>query len=805
MFNIPRNFVSYHSGITTHKGSNLRLFLRFFSSAIFSSILLLSLTAVQSVIAQSTGSWTSITSYNTVNSITSSEDNTIWGISNGGLFSVNDTAFDIQLTPVDGMYRLDGSKIIYIPGINTIAIGYIDGMIDLYNLEDSSFERVEDIFRVQVFTAKQINDFELFGDELYVSTDFGIVVYDTESFLVSNSYTKIGRFDRGTPVLDIRIDDEMIYIGTQQGVASANLNDNLSIESSWMVYSEEDGLPAGNISSVIVHDGRFLASSEDGVYILNENVWNTYTVLNGYEDVRFETVREENELVAFNQNRIFFIDKNESLTVVEPEINTISDLDITDDRISIATLTSGLGVNNGAGSSFDFIVPEGPNLNFFDGMLFNEGVFLSGTSRLSQRNSFIDNRKGYYIRNENGWQNYNVNTSETLREARFRQAFTTAITDEYYYIGSWGRGIARHNKETDDIEVFNSSNSSLRGWAADDPTFPVITGLETDEEEAVWATSRYATNPLYVQLPGENEWINYPKSAAVSSNDEYLNLFVDSFNQKWITLQTAGGAGRGVLVLDTGDPTVVDESTGVKLTEEAGRGNLPDASVTAIIEDKEGEVWVGTERGIARFIFPQFIITGSQEERRAQWLINEDPDAASPFLLRDINVTSMAVNAANQKWIGTASEGVWLLNATGGRILKRFTSENSPLFSDAIRDIAVNDQTGEVYFSTEAGLSIYRDIPIAAVSSMDDLKVYPNPFLYDRHTDITIENLSDITTIRILGVDGTLIRVIENRGGRVAWDGRNESGDRVGSGVYVIVALGPEGDERGIGKVAIIK
>ena len=767
--------------------------------------MLVSIFVSKSLSAQSTGSWSSITSYNTVNSITATNETTIWGISNGGLFSIDDTSFDKQLTPVDGMYRLDGSQIIYIESINSIAVGYIDGMIDLYDLDDSTFERVEDILRVQAFTAKQINDFELREDRLYVATDFGVVVYNINTFLVTNSYTKIGNFDRGTPVLDIRIDGEMIYLATQQGVASANVFDNLDIETSWTVYNEDDGLPSGNITSVIVHDGRFLASSEDGVYILNTNTWQPYSVLNSFERVKFDSINEEGELVAFNQNRVFIIDQDQNLSTINPGINTVSDVESYNGRVSIASITSGIGIGTVSDNSFEFITPEGPNLNFFDGMRFSDGVFLSGTSRLSQRNAFIDNRKGYFIRDENGWQNYNRNTSGALDEARFRQAFTTAVTDEYYYIGSWGRGIARHNKETNQIDVFNSSNSTLRGWAADDPTFPVISGLETDENGAVWATSRYATNPLYVQLPGENEWINYPKSTAVSSNDEYLYLFVDSFNQKWITLQTEGGAGRGVLVLDTGDPVNINESTGVKLTEEAGGGNLPDASVTSIIEDKEGEVWVGTERGIARFIFPQFIITGSQEERRAQWLINEDPDAASPFLLRDINVTSMAVNAANQKWIGTASEGVWLLNETGGRILKRFTSENSPLFSDAIRDIAVNDQTGEVYFSTDAGLSTYQDVPLSAAPSMDDLKVYPNPFRYDRHSDIKIENLSDITTIRVLGVDGTLIRVIENRGGRAAWDGRNESGEKVGSGVYVIVALGPDGDEKGVGKVAIIR
>ena len=121
-------------------------------------------------------------------------------------------------------------------------------------------------------------------------------------------------------------------------------------------------------------------------------------------------------------------------------------------------------------------------------------------------------------------------------------------------------------------------------------------------------------------------------------------------------------------------------------------------------------------------------------------------------------------------------------------------------FQMSIRDIAVNEETGEVYISTDAGLSIYQDIPIAASSSMDNLKVYPNPFLYERHNKILIENLSDVTTIRILGVDGTLIRNSNNRGGRAEWDGLDAGGRQVGSGVYIVVALDSDGNERGFGK-----
>lgn len=768
----------------------------------------LSLTCNGILVAQDTN-WSSITSYNTINGLVATEADTVWGVSNGGLFSFSDTSFVDLLTPVDGMYRLEGTTLIYIDALNSIAIGYLDGTIDIYNLSNRSFKRLDDIFRVRAFTSKTINDFELYKNKLYVATEFGIVVYDINSFLVTESYTKVGRFDRGTPILDISIVDSTLIVGSQQGVGLASLVDNLSLEESWINYDENNGLPDGNVISVEQFNDLILASLNEGVYYLNNGSWQIYPPHRDYTGVRFLGVSSDDVLQAFNNGRILFVDQNQNLTFINPGINDISDVVLGDsgnDEPVVSTLTSGIGTRDTSTGQFNLYAPEGPNLNFFEGMTFQDGIFISGTTRLSQLNSTQDNRKGYYIRDENGWRNFNRSNNETLLQNTYRQAFTSTFTDEYYYFGSWGQGIARHNRETDEIEVFDASNSTLRGWAADDPNFPVISGLETDKNGAVWATSRYATNPLYVQLPGADEWINYGKSAAVNQNDEYLYLFVDSYNQKWITLESAGGAGRGVLVLDTGDdPSVINESVGVKLTDDQGNGNLPNISVTAIIEDKEGEVWVGTERGIARFIFPQFVITGSQEERRAQWLINEDPDAASPFLLRDINVTAMSVNAANQKWIGTAAEGVWLLNQTGSSILKRFTSENSPLFSNVIRDISVNDENGEVYISTVAGLSVYQDIPVKASSSMDELKVYPNPFLYNRHNSITIEGLTDITTIRVLGVDGSLIRVIENRGGSTSWDGRDSRGSEVGSGVYVIVALGPDGNERGIGKVAIIR
>lgn len=771
-------------------------------------VILLAVISSANLSAQNNTSWSSITSFNTVNDITQAPGGDIWGVSNGGLFSFSEESFKDKITPVDGMYRLDGISIYYIDEINSLIIGYLDGMIDLYDIENQSFDRVEDIHRVQGFTSKSINDFEIYQDRLFIATQFGIVVYDINSLFVVNSYTKIGAFDRGISVQDIYIENERIYVGTQQGVGIANINDNLDIESVWNTYNQNNGLPNETIQSIIAHNDLVLATTQSSNYSLENDNWQVFQDLEQYSGVVFKNVTNSGKLIAHSSNRILSIGKEGNVNVIDPGESGLSGViydELVTSSMYLSTITEGIGQSSIQNIEFTFFTPEGPNVNFFEGMNFSNGRFISGTTPRSQRNTFIDNGKGYYIRDNSGWKNYNINTSQVLRQAEFRQAFTTTQTDKYYYIGSWGRGIIRHQIETDEIQVFNSSNSTLRGWAADNPNFTVISGLETDSNEAVWATSRFATNPLYLQMPGEDNWINYSKSGAVNSGDEYVELFIDSYDQKWITLESTGGAGRGLLVLDTGEATQVNESAGVKLTDDQGNGNLPNIAVTAVIEDRDGEVWVGTERGIARFIFPQFIISGSQQERQAQWLINEDQNSASPFLLRDINVTAMAVNAANQKWVGTASEGIWLLNESGSTILKRFTTDNSPLFSNVIHDIEVYNETGEVYISTELGLSIYRDTPVSPVSSMENLKVYPNPFLYDRHSSISIENLSETTTIRVLGVDGSLIRTIENRGGRVSWDGRDSDGREVGTGVYVVIALGSDGNQRGFGKVAIIR
>jgi len=164
------------------------------------------------------------------------------------------------------------------------------------------------------------------------------------------------------------------------------------------------------------------------------------------------------------------------------------------------------------------------------------------------------------------------------------------------------------------------------------------------------------------------------------------------------------------------------------------------------------------------------------------------------------------VDAANRKWIGSEGDGVWLVSPNGDKVLNHFTVDNSPLISNNIISLAVDDQTGTVYMATDKGLVSYVSVVKGAQSKMKHLFIYPNPYSYSRETQpIIIDKLSQQTTIRIVTIDGHLVKKIEASGGRAEWDGRDYNGNKLPTGVYLIIALDKQDNEKGVGKVVIVR
>jgi hypothetical protein len=218
---------------------------------------------------------------------------------------------------------------------------------------------------------------------------------------------------------------------------------------------------------------------------------------------------------------------------------------------------------------------------------------------------------------------------------------------------------------------------------------------------------------------------------------------------------------------------------------------LTSDAVWSVAVDRQGEVWVGSDQGISILFDPLF-----PKQRLAVY-----------HPLRDQIIQAIAVDALNNKWIGT-KQGAALLSPDGTTILAQYTvaSTEGKLLDDDVASIAVDNATGTVYFGTEKGLSALTTPAITAVRSFDGLAVSPNPYLLPAAVPLTIDGLVQNATLKVLSVDGKLVREIVTPGGRVGfWDGRDAQGNLAASGIYLLVAFSEDGSKVATGKVAVVR
>ena len=752
--------------------------------------------------SQGIGTWNAYSSFRTINDISIDADGHIWCATNGGIFSTDTDSILQKYTRIDGMYRNNPTAMIYDPGQDGIWFGYNDGMLEFLNLKDGTFTRYDDIYRANRYNPRGINRFAISGGKLYIATDFGVVVYSTSNRYVLETYFNLGSFSTGTAVNDIAISGSKVYCATESGVAIGDASKgDLIVPSNWSTYGSNEGID-GPVLSIGLHGNNVYASTSDKNLEWNGQQWQTSTTFTNGVIVDYTTSGDS--LLGVSVSGVTLLTSGS-----KKQFNGVNGTPLTTattyhGHLLVGTSTSGLAVirDINSGKVDNYVAPIGPYLNLFSGVNVVNGVLISGSSPVPGKAISPYQTTGYYIYKDGVWKNYNIATNSVLKHYDFKSAFISTYNENAYYFGSWGRGIAEQKINSDSVTVFNSGNG-IEGISGSS-SFVVITGLDHDQNGNIWAVSFDApNNPLYYKAKGSNTWNGIRKDPAVPASDTYYGLMVDNSGQKWISLQTLQGIGDGILVLDTGDPTTTSDDKSYHLTTGIDQGYLPDQKVNAMVQDQKGEVWVGTDRGVVHYIFPDRIINGSANDRRSEFLRKAGTDS---LLLRDLNATCIAVDAANRKWIGSEGDGLWLVSAEGDSVLKHYTTQNSPLISDNILSLAINGKTGTLYIATDEGLVSYVGVVKNPVAKMKHLFVYPNPYSYSKENGpVVIDGLSDQTTINIVTVDGRVVNRLNVTGGRVEWNGKDFNGNRLPSGIYLVIAKDTQNGDRGVGKIAIIK
>ena len=223
-----------------------------------------------------------------------------------------------------------------------------------------------------------------------------------------------------------------------------------------------------------------------------------------------------------------------------------------------------------------------------------------------------------------------------------------------------------------------------------------------------------------------------------------------------------------------------------------------------IIEDLEGNIWIGTKYG--PFMLEANNIYTSAAPLTQVKVPRNDGTNYADYLLSGVNVSCMAIDGGGRKWFGTNGFGVYLISADNMTQLQYFTAANSPLLSDNIESIAINNTTGEVFFGTDQGLCSYMsDATEAAIEIVkDNVYAYPNPVVPGYDGLITIVGLSLNADVKILSASGQLVAEGRSNGGTFTWNGRDRSGKRVASGVYMVAIATSDGKKGTVCKIAVV-
>ncbi len=400
-----------------------------------------------------------------------------------------------------------------------------------------------------------------------------------------------------------------------------------------------------------------------------------------------------------------------------------------------------------------------------------------------------DDVKGKYAGTEAGnWQFIDMLTVDVdpLDE---NHVFAGGRTGLYEYYG------------TELKNYWNKDNSLLQS-ATSSNRYVIIAGMCYDKEGNLWMLQTGTPTNSIVELTKDGEWKSLPHQELSNGQSSLFGLSritEDSRGLLWFI-----NAHWETPAFFSYNP----ETDQIIINHRAFRNqdgiNYASYNPHDITEDLDGNMWLSTMDG--PFMLEAASVNDNDAYLTQVKVPRNDGTNYADYLLSGVNIRSMVIDGGNRKWFATTANGVYVISADNLSQVAHFTTSNSPLLSDRIESIAIDNETGEVFIGTENGLCSYMSDATNAVESMekDNVWAYPNPVVRGYDGLITVVGLSFDADVKILSTSGQLVAQGRSNGGTFTWNGRDRSGKRVASGIYMVAAATSDGKKGTVCKIAII-
>lgn len=413
------------------------------------------------------------------------------------------------------------------------------------------------------------------------------------------------------------------------------------------------------------------------------------------------------------------------------------------------------------------------------------------------------------LQEDESWNNYPKEDISTKTGVSFKDLLCLDVSPtEKDHLFAGGRNGLYEFKDGEFVNYYNTDNSPIQSFNNTSKEYELILGTSFDKDGNLWVLNSQAPTQSIIEYTKDKQWISHPQSILMKLDDApfknkslgYLrNIIFDNRGLMWFVnahwtipsfycYQTSNNAIKGYTSFINEDGTTISATY-----------------VNCLAEDNNHDIWIGTNAGPVLLTQEQMnndnsILTQVKVPRN-------DGTNLADYLLSDVNISCIAVDKGNRKWFGTTNNGVYLISSDNIQQLQHFTSSNSPLLSDNVESIAINDDNGLVYFGTDKGLCAYQSAinSINEEMTKDNVWAYPNPVRPDYTGPITITGLSLNAQVTITTSNGTLVNKGTSSSGIYTWNGCDLKGKRVASGIYMVMTATENGEKGCVCKIAIVR
>ena len=718
----------------------------------------------------------------------------------------------------DGLSDVGVAALAYDTVSTQLVIAYQSGNIDLLG-SNGSVRNITDLLRKTSQSAKTISEVQIYNGLAYFNTSLGVVVLDLAKREIRDTYGAIGAGGTNITAYATVVLHDTIFVSSSAGLLRSRISStvNLLDYRSWTAETPISGSPQQVYTHAAAYRGHlYVSSNYRGVdYLSGTGPTRAWRYANGsYRDfTRQLRPNRSGLLLAADVADVGIIQIANGVPTVATALpaatlnGRVTDIAReADNTYFVANYDKGL-TRFAPGGTAEYIRPNGPatSQNFglaYDARTAAVVVFPGGylDSTVGQ------GRVGFYEYQGGRWMNYTPDTYPRLTDYPnlIDQSHGAFTADGTLYVASYGNGLLRW-RGVGDFTTYTAApagNSPLLSTLTD-PNVPFyynavrVTDVAADPTSGgpVWVVNfnqRTTQSGLFRFYPAADKWVpttNFPGAGNLD------RVAVDNYGNAWATTSRKN-AGTGLVAYDT------TSNQGYAFHKTDG---LPSEDLYAVVRDRKGAMWVGTGAGVAVMNDPSQIITAATTGTPGKFMqpvVTRGAGTGFPVLYNEI-VRCVAVDGANRKWFGTAN-GLWLFNADATEALLNFTTANSPLPSNSIVDVVVNDKTGEVFVATDGGVLSYHGSATVTEGAPSCAQVFPNPVRPEFAGTVGINGVANNAQVRITDVAGHLVYSTTATGGTVTWNLQDTAGRRVRSGVYLVLTADAEGKNTCVSKVAVL-